>query len=158
MKAGLASPNGITIQDVPQPAPGPADLLIAVKAIGLNRADLGAAKAASSDGKPIGIEFAGEVVATGPEVEGFAIGDRMMCHATGSHAEFALCDYRRALKVPDGMSYETAATLPVGLNTLHNALVTAGRLKPGENVLVQGASPASALSGCRWRSCSARNA
>jgi NADPH2:quinone reductase len=38
------------------------------------------------------------------------------------------------------MSYETAATLPVGLNTLHNALVTAGRLKPGENVLVQGAS------------------
>ena len=141
MKAGLASPNGIAIQDVPQPAPGPADLLIAVKAIGLNRADLGAAKAGASDGgKPIGIEFAGEVVAAGPAVEGFAAGDRIMCHATGSHAEFALCDYRRALKIPEGMSYETAATLPVGLNTLHNALVTAGRLKPGEIVLVQGAS------------------
>ena len=141
MKAGLASPNGITIHDVPQPAPGPADLLVAVKAIGLNRADLGAAKAGASDGgKPIGIEFAGEVVATGAEVQGFAAGDRIMCHATGSHAEFALCDYRRALKIPEGMSYETAATLPVGLNTLHNALVTAGRLKPGENVLVQGAS------------------
>ena len=141
MKAGIASPNGIAIQDVPEPTPGPADLLIKVKAIGLNRADLGAAKAAASgDGKPIGIEFAGEVVATGSAVEGFDNGDRIMCHATGSHGEFALCDYRRALKIPDGMSFETAATLPVGLNTLHNALVTAGRLKPGENVLVQGAS------------------
>ena len=141
MKAGIASPNGIAIQDVPEPTPGPADLLIKVKAIGLNRADLGAAKAAASDGgKPIGIEFAGEVVATGSAVEGFDNGDRIMCHATGSHGELALCDYRRALKIPDGMSFETAATLPVGLNTLHNALVTAGRLKPGENVLVQGAS------------------
>ncbi len=141
MKAGIASPNGITIMDVPEPAPGPADLLIKVKAIGLNRADLGAAKSGTGDGgKPIGIEFAGEVTAAGPAVEGFDAGDRIMCHATGSHAEFAVCDYRRALKIPDGMSFETAATLPVGLNTLHNALVTAGRIKPGENVLVQGAS------------------
>ncbi len=72
MKAGIASPNGIAIQDVPEPTPGPADLLVKVKAIGLNRADLGAAKAATSDGgKPIGIEFAGEVIATGSAVEGF---------------------------------------------------------------------------------------
>jgi NADPH2:quinone reductase len=63
-----------------------------------------------------------------------------MCHAPGSHAEFALCDHRRALKMPDGMSFEQATTLPMGLNTLHNALVTAGRLKAGENVMVQGAS------------------
>ena len=44
------------------------------------------------------------------------------------------------MKIPDGMGYEQAATLPIGLNTLHNALVTAGRLKAGENVMVQGAS------------------
>ena len=70
----------------------------------------------------------------------FKIGDRVMCHAPGSHAEFAVSDYGRAMKIPDGMSYEKAATLPIGLNTLHNALVTAGRLKAGENVMVQGAS------------------
>ena len=140
MKAGIASPNGVAVTDVPEPSPGPADLLVKVKATGLNRADLGAAKGAAADSKPIGIEFAGEVIATGSAVEGFTAGDSIMCHATGSHAEFALCDYRRALKIPKGMSFETAATLPVGLNTLHNALVTAGRLKPGENVLVQGAS------------------
>jgi len=44
------------------------------------------------------------------------------------------------MKVPDGMSFEQAATLPIGLNTLHNALVTAGRMKAGEAVMVQGAS------------------
>jgi NADPH2:quinone reductase len=49
-------------------------------------------------------------------------------------------DYGRAMKIPDGMGYEQAATLPIGLNTLHNALVTNGRLKAGENVMVQGAS------------------
>jgi NADPH2:quinone reductase len=45
MKAGVASPNGIVIQDVPEPKPGPADILVKVKAVALNRADLGAAKA-----------------------------------------------------------------------------------------------------------------
>lgn len=141
MKAGVASPNGVVIHEVPEPRPGPADLLVKVKAAALNRADLGAAKAATgAGGKPIGIEFSGEIVATGSAVEGFRPGDRIMCHATGSHAELALCDYRRALKMPDGMSFEQAAALPVGLNTLHNALVTAGRLKSGDNVLVQGAS------------------
>jgi NADPH2:quinone reductase len=139
MKAGVASPNGVVIQDVPDPKPGPHDLLVRVRAAALNRADLGVARGEAS-GKPIGIEFAGEVAETGSAVTGFMPGDRVMCHATGSHAEFALCDHRRALKIPDGMSYEQAAILPVGLNTLHNALVTAGRMKPGDNVLIQGAS------------------
>jgi NADPH2:quinone reductase len=63
-----------------------------------------------------------------------------MCHSPGSHAEVAVSDYGRAVKIPEGIGFEQAATLPIGLNTLHNALVTAGRLKAGENVMVQGAS------------------
>lgn len=140
MKAGIASPNGIMVTDVPEPKPGPADLLVRVKAAGMNRADLVSAKAASAGGNPIGIEFSGEVVAVGSAAGDFRPGDRIMCHATGSHAEFAVCDHRRALKIPDGMCFEEAAALPVGLNTLHNALVTAGRLQPGDNVMVLGAS------------------
>jgi NADPH2:quinone reductase len=141
MKAGIASPNGVVIRDVPEPKPGPNDLLVRVKAAALNRADLSSGKAgANGGGNPIGIEFAGEVVAVGSAVDDFRPGDRMMCHATGSHAEFAVCDHRRALKLPDGMDFEQAASLPVGLNTLHNALVTAGRLTRGDIVLVQGAS------------------
>jgi NADPH2:quinone reductase len=144
MKAGVASPNGVVIQDVPQPTPKPTDILVKIKAIALNRADLGSARGDTSHGaaagKPIGSEFSGEVIQVGPEAKGFKVGDRVMCHSPGSHAEFAASDYGRAMHIPDGMSYETAATLPIGLNTLHNALITAGRMKPGENVMLQGAS------------------
>jgi len=144
MKAGVASPSGVVIQDVPQPKPKPTDILVKVKAIALNRADLGSARGdtshGASAGKPIGSEFAGEVIEVGVEVRDFKVGDRVMCHSPGSHAEFAVSDYGRAIHIPDGMGFEQAATLPIGLNTLHNALVTAGRLKAGESVMVQGAS------------------
>ena len=144
MKAGVASPNGVVIQDVPEPKPKPTDILVKVKAIALNRADLGSARGDTSHGaatgKPIGGEFSGEVIEVGAEVRDFKVGDRVMCHSPGSHAEVAVSDWGRSMHIPDRMSFETAATLPIGLNTLHNALITAGRLKMGENVMVQGAS------------------
>jgi NADPH:quinone reductase len=144
MKAGVASPDGVVIQDVPSPKPKPTDILVKIKAIALNRADLGSARGDTSHGaaagRPVGSEFAGEVVEAGSEVRDFKAGDRVMCHSPGSHAEFAVSDHGRAMKVPDGMGFEQAATLPIGLNTLHNALVTAGRMKAGEFVMVQGAS------------------
>lgn len=144
MKAGIASPNGVAIADVEQPKPKPTDILVKVKAIALNRADLGSARGdtshGASAGKPIGSEFSGEVIEAGKEVRDFKAGDRVMCHSPGSHAEYAVSDYGRTMKIPDGMNYETAATLPIGLNTLHQALITAGRMKAGENVMVQGAS------------------
>jgi NADPH2:quinone reductase len=144
MKAGVASPNGVVIQDVPEPKPKPTDILVKVKAVALNRADLGSARGdtshGASAGRPIGSEFSGEVIEVGSDVHDFKRGDRVMCHSPGSHAEIAASDYGRAMRIPDGMGYEQAATLPIGLNTLHNALVTAGRLKAGESVIVQGAS------------------
>ena len=144
MKAGVASPNGVVIQDVPEPKPKPTEILVKVKAIALNRADLGSARGDTSHGaatgRPIGSEFSGEAIAVGAQVRDFKAGDRVMCHSPGSHAEYAVSDYGRAMHIPDGMGFEQAATLPIGLNTLHNALVTAGRLKAGESVMVQGAS------------------
>jgi len=144
MKAGVASPDGVVIKDIDPPKPKPTDILVKIKAIALNRADLGSARGdtshGASTGRPIGSEFAGEVVEAGAQVRDFKVGDRIMCHSPGSHAEMAVSDWGRAMKIPDGMGYEQAATLPIGLNTLHNALVTAGRLKAGENVMVQGAS------------------
>lgn len=144
MKAGVASPDGVVIQDVPAPKPKPTEILVKIKAIALNRADLGSARGDTSHGaaagKPVGSEFSGEVVEAGSEVRDFKVGDRVMCHSPGSHAEYAVSDHGRAMKVPDGMGFEQAATLPIGLNTLHNALITAGRMKAGEAVMVQGAS------------------
>ena len=99
MKAGVASPNGVVIADVEQPKPKPTDILVKIKAIALNRADLGSAKGDTSHGaaagKPVGSEFSGEVIEVGGEAKGFKVGDRVMCHSPGSHAEYAVSDYGR---------------------------------------------------------------
>jgi NADPH2:quinone reductase len=151
MKAGVATPNGVEIRDVPEPRPKPSEILVKVRAISLNRADLASARGDASHGSvagtPIGAEFAGEVVEVGSEVPNFKTGDRVMCHGAGSHAEYAVSDYGRALPVPDSLGFEQAATLPVGLNTLHDALISKARLQPGESVLVQGASSGVGLIG-----------
>ena len=70
-----------------------------------------------------------------------------MCSGTGGYAEYAVSDWGRVMPIPDDMSFEEAATLPVSLITLHNALVTAGRLQPGDSVLIQGASSGVGLMG-----------
>ena len=103
---------------------------------------------AGGPGAVLGLEFAGEVEAVGSEVKGVKAGDRVMCSGNGGYAEYAVSDWGRVSTIPaNNMSYEQAATLPVALQTMHNALVTAGRLKAGETVLIQGASSGVGLMG-----------
>jgi len=143
MKAAVSSPNGLELRDIPQPVPKPNEVLVRVKACGLNRADLSAARASLGHGTlgaAVGLEWAGEVVSAGADAKGFAPGDRVVCSGSGGYAEYAVSDYGRTLPLPAGFSFEQAAVLPVALHTLHNALITQGRLKVGESVLIQGAS------------------
>src|SRR3954447_10609362 len=153
MKAGVASENGIEVRDVPQPRPKPTEVLVKVRAASLNRADLTTARGLPHGshggvGAPVGIDWAGEVVEAGADVQGgFKPGDRVMCSAGGGYAEYAVADYGRTAPLPAGFSFEQAAVLPVALNTLHNALITRGRLKAGESVLIQGASSGVGLMG-----------
>jgi NADPH2:quinone reductase len=144
MKAGVATANGLEVRDIPRPEPKPFEILVKVKAAGLNRADLAAARGSGGHGTvgaTVGIDWAGEGVAAGSETKGgFKPGDRVMCAGAGGYAEYAVCDWGRVVAMPDGMSFEDAATLPVALGTMHDALVTNGRLKSGESVLIQGAS------------------
>ena len=144
MKAAVATENGLEIRDIPQPKPKPFELLVKVKAAGLNRADLAAARGKGGHGAAgatVGLDWAGEVVEVGAEAKGgFKPGDRVMCAGAGGYAEYAVCDWGRVVHIPDDMSFEHAATLPVALGTMHDALVTNGRLKAGESVLIQGAS------------------
>ncbi|MGE5771819.1 MAG: zinc-binding dehydrogenase [Hyphomicrobiales bacterium] len=144
MKAAVATENGLEIRDIPQPKPKPFELLVKVKAAGLNRADLAAARGRGghgATGSTIGLDWAGEVVEVGTEAKGgFKPGDRVMCAGAGGYAEYAVCDWGRVVSIPDDMTLEDAATLPVALGTMHDALVTNGRLKAGESVLIQGAS------------------
>ena len=144
MKAAVATENGLEIRDIPQLRPKPFELLVKVKAAGLNRADLAAARGTGGHGAvgaTIGLDWAGEVVEVGAEAKGgFKPGDRVMCAGAGGYAEFAVCDWGRVVSIPGDMTFQHAATLPVALGTMHDALVTNGQLKAGESVLIQGAS------------------
>jgi NADPH2:quinone reductase len=90
MKAGVSSEDGLRVRDVLQPRPKPNEVLVKVKVASLNRADLGAARGQHGHGAlgcPIGLEWAGEVVEAGADVQGFQPGDRVMCTGTGGYAE-----------------------------------------------------------------------
>jgi len=152
MKAAIASENGLVVRDVPQPRPGASEVLVRVRAAALNRADLSAARGAfhpghGTAGQPIGLEWSGDVVEVGAEVRDFRAGDRVMCSGIGGYAEYAVSDIGRTLPLPAGMDYRQGTTLPVALNTMHDALITNGRLKGGEAVLIQGASTGVGLMG-----------
>jgi NADPH2:quinone reductase len=143
------NPSGtLELRDVPDPSPGPQDLLLRVKATALNRADLAqrrgrypAAVTAADSGLAIGgLEAAGEVIGMGASVSGFAVGDRVMAMCGGGYAELTTIDYRLALRIPARLSWEEAATIPVAYMTEHDALITNGRLQEGESVFVNAAS------------------
>jgi NADPH2:quinone reductase len=146
MKAAVLTEEGLAVRDVPQPRPKPNEVLVRVRAAALNRADLLVAAghrhgSMGGAGTIVGIEWAGEVVEAGAEAAGFRPGDRVMCSGQGGYAEYAVSDWGRVYPLPSAaMSFEEAATLPIALQTMHDALVTNGRLKPGEAVLIQGAS------------------
>lgn len=151
MKAAVATDNGLEIRDISQPKPKPFELLVKVNAAGLNRADLAAAHGKGghgATGATIGLDWAGEVVEVGADTEGgFKPGDHVMCAGAGGYADYAVCDWGRVVRIPDDIAFEHAATLPVALGTMHDALVTNGRLRAGETVLIQGASSGVGLMG-----------
>jgi len=153
MKAAVVGEKGLEIREVPRPEPKANEVLVRVRAAGLNRAELAIAAghrhgAAGGPGTIVGLEWSGEVEAVGAEVKGVKPGDRVMCSGNGGYAEYALCDWGRVSPIPaNNMTFPQAATLPVALQTMHNALVTNGRLKSGESVLIQGASSGVGLMG-----------
>jgi NADPH:quinone reductase len=154
MKAAVVTENGVAVQEVPEPKPGPQQVKVRVRAAGLNRADLSVAAghAHGRQGGPgtiIGLEFAGEVVEVGAEVPAtIRPGMRVMAKGNGGYAEYALADHGTLCAVPDAnMSWEQAATLPVALSTMHDAVVTNGALQPGQSILIQGASSGVGLMG-----------
>ena len=144
MKAAVVGESALEIRDVPQPKPKPNEILIKVRAIGLNRAELPGAFGSGHTrvtGTIPGIECSGEVVEIGSEVQGVKVGDRVMGSGQGTYAEYTVVDWGRTTPIPaNNMSWEQAATLPSALGTMHDAIVTNGRLQPGESIIIQGAS------------------
>jgi NADPH2:quinone reductase len=145
MKAYVYGANGAEITDVPKPTPKGTQVLVRVHACGLNRADLGMTKghahgSAGGAGAVLGMEWAGEIAELGPDAKGVKAGDKVMGSGAAAFAEYTLADHGRLFRAPSNMNFEEAATLPVALATMHNAVVTNGALQRGQSVLVQGAS------------------
>src|SRR6202023_4116163 len=153
MKAAVLGERGVELRDLPRPVPAPNEVLIRVRASSLNRADLLVASghqhgSVGGVGARIGLECSGEVEAVGSAVKDFKAGDRVMGSAPGGYAEYAVTDAGRVHRIPaNNMTYAQAACFPVALQTMHNAVVTAGRLKRGETMLIQGASAGMGLMG-----------
>jgi putative PIG3 family NAD(P)H quinone oxidoreductase len=154
-KARVDSPpvRALTIQDGelvveerPDLEPGKGELLVRVRAAGLNGADMLQRKGGypAPPGSPPdipGLELAGEVVALGPGASRFAEGDRVMAIVGGGgQAELALVHERASMPVPDSIEWAAAGGLPEVFTTAHDALFTQAGLRPGEHLLVHGAA------------------
>jgi NADPH2:quinone reductase len=139
------------VRELPVPTPGANQILVRVRAAGLNRADLYMLEGAyspntkTSNVYTAGLEMAGEVTAVGADVTSVAVGDRVCGAGLGAFGEYALLDHRHAIAIPKSLSWTDAAALPVGLATEHDALVTQAGFATGHSVLVVGAASAIGL-------------
>ncbi|HVX22651.1 MAG TPA: zinc-binding dehydrogenase [Acidimicrobiales bacterium] len=173
-------PDVLELVELPDPVPGPGDVVVAVRSAGLNRLDV-----LQREGPPLlprfslphvpGMDVAGEVVAVGPAVDGVAVGDRVLvkagihcgvcpaclqgddrrCSAVavvggsrpGGYAEQCLVPATHVFALPDGVTYDEAATVPTTLSTAWRALVDTAKVRIGEVVVVHGPGSGVSLSG-----------
>lgn len=131
-----AGASGLEMREVQAPAAGPTQLLVRMRAAGLNRGELLVGQPGTW--RPLGGEGAGEVVALGSEVAGFAVGDRVMARCPAAFAEYAVMDAAEALRVPEALGWEMAGAVPMTYLISYDMLVQQGRLAAGEWLLVNG--------------------
>ncbi len=150
----------LVLEELPDPAPAPGEIKIRVKAVGLNYLDIFVRR--GMPGLPIdlprvsGGDIAGKVVALGEGVQSVSAGQRLLIDpaitmpdgtggalgesVTGGLSEYFTVSADNAIPLPDDVSYEQAAALPIAYGTAWRMLITRGRLQAGESVLILGAS------------------
>src|SRR4051812_28895548 len=141
--SGTGGPDVLSVTEVPDPEPGPGEVLLDVAAAGLNRADLlqrqGHYPPPPGASEVIGMECSGTVAALGPDTAGWQVGDRVCALlAGGGYASRVVVPVGQVMPVPQGVDLVTAAALPeVAATVWSNVFMTAG-LHPGERFLVHG--------------------
>ena len=145
MKAVLVprpgGPEALTLTDVPDPVRGPKELLIQVKAAGVNRADvlqrMGKYPPPPGSSDILGLELSGEVIAADSEGSAYRQGDRVMALVTGgAYAERCVAPEAAILPIPDNLDFEQAAAIPEAFVTAWLNLFDLGLLEHGESVLI----------------------
>ena len=146
MRAAVVVDGAVRTTTVPDPSPGPNEVVVHVSGAGINAADLlqrvGLYPAPTGAPAAIpGMELAGVVDGVGSGVTEWALGDRVMAVVGGgAQAELAVVHASHVLAVPDGTDLVSAGGFPEAFSTAHDALVTQGRLASGDRVLVTGAA------------------
>ncbi|HWF57527.1 MAG TPA: zinc-binding dehydrogenase [Candidatus Dormibacteraeota bacterium] len=146
MRAVTIVDNSLAIREHPDPRPESGEVLVAVRAAGLNAADLlqvqGLYPAPPGSPPDIpGMELAGEVVALGGSASRFQVGDRVMALlGGGAQAELAVVHERVLMPIPDGLDWTAAGGFPEVFTTAHDALLTQAGMRMGERVLIHGAA------------------
>ncbi len=143
-------------ENYPEPEPVEGHVVLRVRATSLNYHDVFTRRGMPGIKVPlpviIGLDLAGEIAAIGPGVTGWKVGDRVLVHPihpekglmgemlNGGLAEYSLVSAEQLIPIPEGVSFEQAAALPVAYGTAHRMMFTNGWIKEGEKVLILGAS------------------
>jgi len=167
----FGGPEVLRLEDVPDPAPMTGDVLLRVRACGLNHLDVdcraGVSRLPLFLPHTLGREIAGEVVALAPGVDSVLVGDRVLAHIApacgrcgaclagrdnlcqkpnlpgihrpGGYAELAVVSAWGIEAIPPQLSFQEAAAVPIAFGTAWHMLITRGRLRAGETVLIQAA-------------------
>ena len=145
IEEGSGPPEALKPCTLARPLAGPGQILIAVRAAGVNRPDIAQRKGqyppppGAPDG--LGLEVAGEVVEVGEGAPRWRVGDRVTALlGGGGYAQYAAVDARHALPVPKGFDFVQAAALPETVFTVFSNVFEIGGLKSGETLLVHGAT------------------
>lgn len=141
----IGGPETLVLSEIAAPEAGPGEVLIAVRAVGMNFPDVLIIedKYQFKPGRPFapGGELAGQIKAIGAGVEGFTIGQRVLASTGwGGLAELVAVPAQRCMPIPDAMPFEEAAAFLMTYGTSHYALKNRARLLPGETLLVLGAA------------------
>ena len=142
VEGGRGPAENLKAATIPRPVPGPGQILIKVHAAGVNRPDLaqriGAYPPPPGAPDTLGLEVAGEVLVAAGR---WKVGDKVCALlGGGGYAEYAVCDSRHALPIPEGMDYVQAAALPETVFTVFANVFEHGSLKSGETLMVHGAT------------------
>jgi putative PIG3 family NAD(P)H quinone oxidoreductase len=142
---GRGPAEALRLGERPDPVAGPGQIRIRVRAAGVNRPDLlqrqGLYPPPPGASAILGLEVAGEVDQVGEGVDRRRIGDRVCALlGGGGYAELALVDVRHALPIPETLDFVSAAALPETVFTVYANVFEAGRLAPGETLLIHGAT------------------
>ncbi len=146
----FGGPQKLHLEEVPEPSPGPGDVLIKVNAVGLNFLDTLILRNEYQVSPPLpfspGAEIAGTVERVGDGVAGFSVGQRVVAFIGGNGCrEKVVTKAKNVIPIPDGVSDEVAAGIPVTYGTALHALKDRAQLKAGETIAVLGAAGGAGL-------------